>query len=92
MKRLFKILAVLAAVVILGIAALIAVALYGNWYAERRTRAFCAATSIGSAISTAVARADNEKVPWASDRFYIFFERPSLTRQPVRFELITTER
>lgn len=72
-KRLLKILAVMATVVILGTSALIAVTLYGNWHAERRALAFCEATSIGSAISTAVARADKEKIPWASDRFYIFF-------------------
>jgi hypothetical protein len=72
-KRLLKALAAVATVVILGLAALIAFALYGNWHAGQKARAFCDAIPVGSGISIAIARAENEGVLWGQRRFYTFF-------------------
>ena len=73
MKRFLKVLAALAGVVILGVAAVIAFALYGNWHGEQKARAFCDAIPIGSGISTAISKADKDKVLWGRGRFYTFF-------------------
>jgi hypothetical protein len=71
-KRLLKILAALAGIVILGVASVIAFALYGNWHAEQKARVFCDAIPLGSGISTAISRADKDKVLWGRGRFYTF--------------------
>ena len=73
-KKLTLTIATISAVVTLGGVALIAFSHYSNWSAERKARAFCEAIPIGSAISSASARAENEKVRWGSEnRYYRFF-------------------
>jgi hypothetical protein len=72
-KRLLKVLAGVATVIILGLAAIIAFARYGNWHAEQKARAFCDAIPVGSGISIAIARAENERVLWGQGHFYTFF-------------------
>jgi hypothetical protein len=71
-KRLLKVLAALTGVVVLWFAALITLSWYSNWHAERSARAFCDAIPIGSGISTAIGRAEKEKVLWGQGRFYTF--------------------
>lgn len=66
MKKYLKAIAAMATVIILGVVCFLAVVLYGDWSAERSAREFCDAVPIGSGISTAIARAEREKVPWAS--------------------------
>ena len=73
MKPLLKNIALVAASLILGAAALLAVGLYVDRSAERDARAFCDATPIGASISIAIAKANAKKVLWGTARFYSFY-------------------
>lgn len=73
MKKYLKVVAAITAIIVLGFVFFLAVVFYGNWSAERRAREFCDAIPIGSSISTAIARAEKEKVLWGLGRFYTFF-------------------
>ena len=73
MKARLRNIALVAACLILGVAVLLAVGLYGDRSAERNARAFCDAIPIGSPISNAVAKAKAEKILWGTARFYSFY-------------------
>lgn len=77
--RLVKVIAAVSAAVTVGLVAFVAFNSYGNWSAEEDARAFCAALPAGSGISSAIAKAKDEKVIWIelSDRFHRFLFRGS---------------
>lgn len=72
--RLTKVIATISGVVTLGIGSIVVVGRYSDWSAERNAHAFCDAIPIGSAISSAIARAKDGSVRWwaPQERYYRF--------------------
>jgi hypothetical protein len=66
-KKRARVLFIVAAVIVIPPTYLVGSVAYTNWSAERKARAFCAATQPGSDIHAAIARADEMKVYHSGD-------------------------